>query len=275
MYTILVNQDNTLTTSVKERIMQRSNLVNSLHFLVDTMYKDIDMSDFTVTLEYVLPISKEYKTEILVKSEELYKDKLEYKLPFNTKLTKENGDIKIKLTFIKVDLDADGSDRQYVRKTSETTIHITALSAWSDIIPDEALTPLDQRIIALEAVANQLDELHQESYEEINKKADNINLDVENGKLCLISNGEKIGTPINLNDLGDALSENTKDGLTFVITDDSEEPEPTGYTLKLNKDSNEIYLLFNGKVISTISAQELGESIIDSTKSDGTNVVIV
>ena len=76
MYTILVNNDNTLVTSIKERIMQRSKLVDSLHFLADTIYKDIDMTDFTVTLEYVLPVSKEYKTEILVRSEELYKDKL-------------------------------------------------------------------------------------------------------------------------------------------------------------------------------------------------------
>ena len=61
MYTILVNDDNTLTTSVRERIMQRSKLVDSLHFLVSPTYKELDMTDFTVTLEYVLPISKKYK----------------------------------------------------------------------------------------------------------------------------------------------------------------------------------------------------------------------
>ena len=71
MYTILVNQDNTMSTSVRERIMQRSKLVDSLHFLVDHIYKELDMSDFTVTMEYILPISKKYVTEILVKSNEL------------------------------------------------------------------------------------------------------------------------------------------------------------------------------------------------------------
>ena len=40
MYTILVNDDNTLTTSVRERIMQRSKLVDSLHFLVEPTYKE-------------------------------------------------------------------------------------------------------------------------------------------------------------------------------------------------------------------------------------------
>ena len=61
MYTILVNDDNTLTTSVRERIMQRSKLVDSLHFLVEPTYKELNIADFTVTLEYVLPISKKYK----------------------------------------------------------------------------------------------------------------------------------------------------------------------------------------------------------------------
>jgi hypothetical protein len=84
MYTILVNESNELITSVKERIMQRSKLVDNLHFLAEPMYKGIDMSDFTVMMEYIMPVSREYQTEILVRSNELYKGKLEYKLPFDT-----------------------------------------------------------------------------------------------------------------------------------------------------------------------------------------------
>ena len=98
MYTILLDATNELKTSVRERVIQRSKLVDNLHFLVDPTYKGIDMSDFTVMLEYILPVSKEYHTEILVKSDELYKEKLEYKLPFDTSLTKEAGDIEIQLT---------------------------------------------------------------------------------------------------------------------------------------------------------------------------------
>ena len=132
MYTILVNQDNTMITSVRERIMQRSKLVDSLHFLVDPIYKGLDMSDFTVIMEYILPVSKKYITEILIKSNEPYnskinKEMLEYTLPFDTKLTREPGDIKVQLTFTKVDLDEYGNNRQYVRKISETTIHITPI----------------------------------------------------------------------------------------------------------------------------------------------------
>ena len=81
MYTFLIGDDNTLTASVTERIMERSKMVDNMHFLADQIYKDVNMSDFTVMLEYVLPISKKYKTEFLKKSENLYKNKLEYLLP--------------------------------------------------------------------------------------------------------------------------------------------------------------------------------------------------
>ena len=107
MYTFLIGEDNTLTATVVERIMERSKLVDSLHFLAEPTYKDVDMSDFVVMLEYVLPISKKYKTEILELSDERYKDMLEYKLPFDTALTSEPGDIEIQLTFAKVELSAD------------------------------------------------------------------------------------------------------------------------------------------------------------------------
>ena len=76
MYTFLINADNTITASLTERIMQRSKLVDNLHFLADTIYSGVDMTDYTVLLEYKLPVSKSYKTEILKKSTELYKNKL-------------------------------------------------------------------------------------------------------------------------------------------------------------------------------------------------------
>ena len=67
MYTILVTDDNELKVTIKERIMQRSKMVDSFHFLVKPMYKEnIDMTGFTVTMEYVLPVSKKYVTETLV-----------------------------------------------------------------------------------------------------------------------------------------------------------------------------------------------------------------
>lgn len=196
MYTILVNDSNELITSVKERIMQRSKLVDSLHFLVDPLYKGISMSDFTVTMEYILPISREYKTEGLVKSDELYKSKLEYKLPFDTCLTKEHGKIEVQLTFTKVELNPDGEPIQYVRKTSPTTITIVPISAWSDVIADNALTALDQRLLQVDAMLNAVNEMNMYLEE---TKADNIVFDETGEYIQLTACGKPIGNKIKFN----------------------------------------------------------------------------
>ena len=214
MYTILVNDDNTLTTSVRERIMQRSKLVDSLHFLVSPTYKELDMTDFTVTLEYVLPISKKYKVETLIKSDELYKERLEYKLPFDTNLTREYGDIEIQLTFTKVDLDEEGKDIQYIRKTSTTSITIVPISAWSDVIPDEALTDLDQKILKTDAQIKELREMQENILVE---KADNLVLDEENKELYLTAEGNQIGNKVKLSDLGNEIVQSSDEGLITMM----------------------------------------------------------
>ena len=214
MYTILINDDNTLTTSVRERIMQRSKLVDSLHFLCPPTYKELDMTDFTVTLEYILPVSREYKTEELVKSEELYKEMLEYKLPFDTDLTKEAGEIEAKLTFSKVDLDEDGNDIQYVRKISATSITIVPIESWCDIIPDKALDAIDQRIIKTDAQIKALLEANEITRLE---KADNLVLDNENKELYLTAEGNQIGDKVKLSDLGNEIVQSSDEGLITMM----------------------------------------------------------
>ena len=204
MYTILITDQNEMVTTVKERIMQRSKLVDNLHFLVAPMYKDISMADCTVLLEYITPVSREYKTETLVKSDELYKDMLEYKLKFDTCLTKEAGKIEIQLTFIKVGLSADGEPIQQVRKISSTTITIVPIAAWSNIIPDEALTAIDQRLVIAETMIGAANDLNQYLYE---TKADNIMFDDETSTIQLTANGAPIGDKIKISASTSGISE--------------------------------------------------------------------
>lgn len=221
MYTILVNNQNELITTVKERIMQRSKLVDKLHFLVDPMYKDLDMSTFSVVMEYITPISREYKTEILVLSDELYKDKLEYTLPFDTYLTKEGGKIEVQLTFVRVEMDEDGNTTQRVRKTSPTTITVTPINAWSNIIPDDALTALDQRIIMTQAMIEATNEMNQYLNE---SKADDISYNEDTNELQLMAAGNAIGNKVVVKSGVSDL----KDGLPVVDFNDTvfEETEP-------------------------------------------------
>lgn len=197
MYTFLINSDNSLTASVIERVMERSKMVDNLHFLADTTYNDVNMTDFTVYMEYILPISKRYKTEVLTKSDELYKNKLEYKLPLDTNLTNEPGDIEIQLTFANVTMDENGETIQHVRKVGPGVIHIIPIQNWSDIVPDEALSAFDQRLIELIA-------LNKSMYDQLNTNLDGKadNLKYQNNIIQLTSNGKEIGNAVEITSSG-------------------------------------------------------------------------
>lgn len=202
MYVILVNDDDTLYGSHKERIMQRQKLVNDLVFIVDPIYrKTHDMTNASVMLEYILPVSREYKTVLLTLSEERYNDCfLQYKLPFDTDLTSQAGAIELQLTFAYTELNENGVGIQRVRKTSTTTIDVVPISAWSDIIPDSALSSLDQRLIKLDASMRAMNE-----YLDIvdNSRVDNLVYDDVNETLQLSAKGVGIGDKVSVRDMLD------------------------------------------------------------------------
>lgn len=201
MYVILVNEDNSLYGSKKERIMQRSKLVDNLVFIVEPTYKDIDMTNASVVLEYLLPVSRRYETEYLTLSEERYNDCfLQYKLPFDTKITSESGSVELQLTFAYVELDENGNDIQRVRKTSPTTIEIVPIAAWADIIPDSALGALDQRIIKLDAQMRGLNELAN-AFD--SNSVDNLVYDDKNATLQLSAKGVGVGNKVSVKDMLD------------------------------------------------------------------------
>lgn len=209
MYVILVNKDNTLITTQKDRIMQRSKLVDTLWFLVPPDYNEHNMSNFTVLLEYVLPISRKYKSEILTRSNETYNGHLIYRLPIDTELTVEHGEIEMYITFISVEMDPTGATSQHVRKTSSTTITIVPISAWSDIIPDSALSALDQRIIKTDAQIKAINDMSNAMYY---SKADDLSYNKENNELQLLSGGKEIGKKVVISGAGESL----KDGVPVV-----------------------------------------------------------
>lgn len=160
MYSILLKEDNILTVTNKERVMQRSKLVDKLQFVIESTYKGTDMSEYTLQMEYILPVSRELHTEILSLSDEQeYEDFLVYQLPFDTNLTAEAGNIEIWLTFVNADMDENGKITEYVRKTSSCFVEILPVSSWANIIPDEALSAIDQRLLVVNAQLKALDEM--------------------------------------------------------------------------------------------------------------------
>lgn len=221
-YVILVNDDNTMTTTQKRRIVQRSKLVDILWFLVPPKYNEHNLSNFTVLLEYLLPVSRKYRAEILTLDNEMYNGYLKYHLPFNTDLTSEAGDIEFVLTFLLSDLDEKGNVIQRSRKVTGITITVVPISAWSDIIPDEALTALDQRILKTDAQIKALSDISESLY---NAKADDISYDEETNEIQLLANGVGIGSKVAISggevDLKDGIP--VVDFTTVGIVDTNDE----------------------------------------------------
>lgn len=210
-YVILVNDDNTLYGSRKETIMQRSKLVNTLYFIVPQYYKEQDMSEYTVQLEYLLPCSKKYCTEILDLSDEKYDDcHLKYTLPFDTNLTSESGSVQVQLTFVKTELNEYGKGIQRVRKTSTTNIEVVPIAAWSDIIPDSALSAIDERLIKLDAQMRELSDLANAFDGSCDSShVDNLIYNPNEETLQLAANGVGVGDKVSVKDMLD-------DGLPVV-----------------------------------------------------------
>lgn len=209
MYTILINDDNSMVATQVQRIVQRSKLVDDLWFLVKPLYNGYDMRNFIVSLEYVLPVSRKYRQEFLVLSQDTYKEHLKYILPIDTQLTDEAGEIELKLTFILSDLDENGKSIQRVRKITSTRITVVPTSAWSDVIPDEALDALDQRIIKIDAQVKAIEEYNNTIAA---TKADNIRYTESENALQLMSGDMSIGDKIILKNSGVI----DKDGIPVV-----------------------------------------------------------
>lgn len=217
-YVIIINDDNSMTVTKKRRIVQRSKLVDDLWFLVKPEYNGYNMADFTVLLEYVLPTSHKYRTEILTKNDEMYGEYLKYTLPVDTQVTAEAGDVELQMSLILSGLTDSGKSVQRVRKITGTTIAVTPISAWSDIIPDCALSALDQRIIKMDA---QIKALNETSAVMIDSKADNITYDESTNAIQLKAGDRLIGDRVIISSVG--LDE---DGLPVVdFTNNTEKPD--------------------------------------------------
>lgn len=211
MYTILMNSDKSLVCTIKTTLYQRDKLVDKLQILIPQTYEDINLSDFTAVLKYV-DQGNEVHSEILIQDEELYKESyLRYTLPIDTNLTRFAGDIKLCLTLNKVDME---EMKEYSLNTGETTITIASLSDYYSFISDKSLSVIDQKVNELNVKLEAIDKMAT-TYDET--KADNIKLDKGTSEIYLTAHDKQIGDKITINDLGNVIAEETKDGLIPII----------------------------------------------------------
>ena len=186
---IIMNKDKSLTITSKTKIYCKENMVDKLKFLFPETYQDLVLSECTATLKYVDAHDIPH-AEILHKDEELYKGKLSYTLPIDSNLTEYPGNITLRITFSKTDMEMK---IQYVMHTGEAKLTIDRLSDYYNFVPDKSLEFVDQLVSSFQAkieAAEKVAELYDAG------KADNLTY--EDDKLQLTANGKPIGDSVTI-----------------------------------------------------------------------------
>lgn len=199
MYTILMDDDKTLTQTIAQKIYQRENLVDTFHFLFPETYNALDLSKCTAVIKYVTPDNVPH-AEHLVKSEKLYKGKLEYFLPVDTGFTKCAGNIHLRISFIFIDYE---KKQQKVLHTSETVIPVLPLNDYYNFVPEESLEFVDKMFASFDSKIKEMESIA-ETYDK--EKADNI-IKKDDNKIQLTSHGELIGNEITISGGGSSSGE--------------------------------------------------------------------
>lgn len=183
-----MNDDKSLTATVVTTLYQREKLADKIQILIPPNYGELDLSEFTATLKYVNQANVPH-AEILKKDAELYKEHIRYVLPVDTELTQYAGDITIRLTFTKTDMEVR---KVFVVHTGELVIKISSLKDYYSFVPDESLEFVDQIVSDLQNKIEALDKVA-DIYDKT--KADNIQ--IKNGnEIQLLSNKVPIGDKI-------------------------------------------------------------------------------
>lgn len=223
MYTLRITDDNNVITTVKESLMEKSNCVNSIQIIINKLYKEqIDMTDTTAYMKYVLPVTKKIKMTQLIADTTTDESHILYTIPVTANISAEPGDIEVSFTFLKLVHDEESNTTtSYVRKTESGLIHITKLAQFDSYEPNEMLTELDQRILALMATAEDIKKLGQATYD--NMPID-MKLDSEAKKLTLVNANGNTGDGVGIADLSDSIAkeltgtdpDGTQDGVTHI-----------------------------------------------------------
>lgn len=220
MYTILINEDHSLIHTVRKKIMRRSTGIDSIRFLVNPTYGDLDSKKANVVLELRTPITHTYKAIVLEASEELYRDKVEFIFPITIENTVEAGNLELTVNFSYLEQDSEGNFIERVRRIGKTFVEISEDVNWSDYIASSEL----DNIAAMMMMQQSLMEQQKEYVEMIAyKKADGIAKDEETNEIYLTSNGVKLGDGV----IDEKCDSNDEEGVPIVdLNKSSDTPNP-------------------------------------------------
>lgn len=198
-----MQKDKSLVVTVPGTLYEKETNVDMIRFLVPPEYDGIEMKDLKAIVKYTTP-SQEQHCEKLVLKDRIYKGYLDYRLNVDTKMTKDAGDVFLRITFLRLNLTDFEKVAEQVMTTEEIIIPIHPLEhmyhyncSGGECI-DQIYLELDARLEAANNMINSIDK----------EKADDIeiipNEDTGEDEIWVTSDGKPIGDPISIPDVNDA-----------------------------------------------------------------------
>ncbi len=197
MLTLLFKQNKDLVvTTPNVRIYQGENYADALQVIIPKTYGDYDLSDFSLSLNYVDPTNIVH-AETMVKSEEPYKDDfLAFTLPLDSEFTKAAGPLKIKIDLIHLD---DSTQTGVVIHSNENEeVEVLTWDDYFKYVPPAQIGIIDAKILELQNEAARL-----KSVEEALDKTIPNDLKITEDVLQLSKDGEPIGDGVEVYVAGD------------------------------------------------------------------------
>lgn len=178
MYTIIMNDDKSLTTSIRTTLYQREKLADKIQFLIPQKYGVMDLSKCTAKLKYI-DQGNISRSELLAKDSELYKDRLRFLLPVDNKLNYFAGNISIRIIFTNKEMGQE-------LRTGDCIITIEPSGIIEEESSTESSSEVNEKIVALE---NQIKELQENQANDLKLTDDLLQLSID---------GETIGEGVTL-----------------------------------------------------------------------------
>ena len=206
MFYIKLDEDMQLIVTSKEPLYRGDNLNQKITFLIPKIVGEIDMLTATIFLTYVRSDGVP-DIEILERKEDYNESYYQYVLPITCKLTAFPGEVCLWMQIY-----TGTPSNPTIAKSGECMLYVQNSKNADDYFCDHKITALYQ-------IYSKLIEQGQE----LATKADGLVYDAEEESLSLTSDGEKIGSPVDVSDMvnkDDVIhfgDENTPDNGTDAV----------------------------------------------------------
>lgn len=191
MYTILMNSEKDLITTVREVIYEKEKDTTTLRFLIPVVLGDYDLRKSTIVMEYSTPDRKN-RYEVLKPESELYNNFIDCRVKIGTKITALPGNVDIHLSFVTLNRENEGYNEEALH-SGNTVIEILPLKQLYGFNCDESMELIDQLICKTNA---QIEALNKISNTLNSDKADDI--ERVGDEIWVYSNKEPIGDPVTI-----------------------------------------------------------------------------